>query len=366
MRALVTGASGVVGANLVRELLDAGWRVRVLQRPGPPRRALVGLPIEVAPGDVLDEPSVATAMADTDVVFHAAARFAYGGVDAAERDAVAVQGTRAVVRAAAAAGVGRVVLTASSVVFGSSSRPEPRDEDAPFTPDDASAYAASKLRQERVARHTARVTGVDLVSVHPTLTVGPFDYRLAQSHAALVRYLNDPWRTTFPGGCNVVAARDVARGHRLVAEAGESGAAYLLAGTNLSWRALHETVAGLCDTWGPLVTASHTGAWLAAVASEATARLTGTPPALTRDEARMVGRWYWYDDRRARGLGHAPASAEDALAEALRWLLRTHHVRDDVRASLTVPHRRSAATAAEGSAIPELRLSRLPDRAPSP
>lgn len=333
MKALVTGGSGVVGANLLRELVGAGWDVRALVRPGPPRRAFSGLPVTQVHGDVLDPPGLADACAGVDVVFHAAARFAYAGLDQAEMDAVAVGGTRNVVRAAAAAGVDRVVLTSSSVVFGSSAGPHPRTEGDPFTPDDASGYAISKLRQARAANETARTEGVDLVSACPTLTVGGWDYRLAQSNAALVKYLNDPWRTTFPGGCNVVSARDVARGHRLVAERGETGQSYILGSENLSWQDLHRLVSRLCGTHGPLVTTSHTGAYLAAAWSETASRLLGTEPALTRDEVRMMGRWYWYDDARARALGHRPAPAEDAVREALAWLLRSGHVREAVRAT---------------------------------
>jgi len=322
----VTGSTGIVGANLVRELLEANWEVRVLLRPGPPRRALAGLPVEEVPGDVLAPQSLVPAVAGADVVFHAAARFTYSGVDQSRMETVAVDGTRNVVRAAAAGGVARVVLTSSSVVFGSSPDPTPRNEDAPFTPGDASGYATSKFRQLRVARETARKEGMDLVAVCPTLTLGGWDYRLAQSNAALVKYLDDPWRTTFPGGCNVVSAGDVARGHRLVAERGRTGEAYILGSDNVSWQQLHTLVSRLCGTYGPLFTATHTGAYLAAVLSEAASGLMGTDPRLTRDEVRMMGRWYWYDDTRARALGHRPGSAEEAVRQALSWLVRSGHV----------------------------------------
>jgi len=326
MKALVTGATGVVGANLVRELLDADWSVATLLRPGPPRRALAGLPVERVAGDVLDPASLEVAMSGREVVFHAAAYFTYGGVDTARMESVAVDGTRNVVRAAAAAGVERVVLTSSSVVFGSSPDPTPRTEASTFTPGDASAYAVSKLRQLRVALDIARREGLPLVAACPTLTMGSWDYRLAQSHATLVRYLKDPWRTTFPGGGNVVAARDVARGHRLLAEHGDPGTSYLLASENLSWQELHTMVSRLCETYGPLTTSRHTAAYLTAVWSEATARLLGSDPTLTRDEVRMMGRWYWYDDARVRALGYAPRPAEEAVREALTWLHRAGHL----------------------------------------
>lgn len=350
--ALVTGASGIVGANLVRELLSSGWRVRALVRPGPPRRALLGLPVEMVEGDVLNPGSLPAALEGVSVVFHAAARFTYDAPDPAEMERVAVDGSRNVIRAAGAAGVGRVVLTSSSVVFGSSPDRAPRTERSPFTPEDGSAYAISKVRQSRAARSEAEIHGVDLLEVCPTLALGPWDYRLAESNAILVNYLNDPYRSTFPGGCNVVSARDVARGHLMVALRGTPGEAYLVGGENLDWSELHTLTSGLCGTHGPLVTASHTGAYLAAAWGEMWSRFTGAPRTLTRDQVRMMGRWYWYDDAKVRALGYAPESASPVVAGALRWLLRTDHIRSDVRALLRWPEGEEARGPGSGTGVP--------------
>jgi len=75
MRALVTGGTGFVGANLVRELLVDGDRVRVLARPGGDRRALEGCDVEIAEGDLLDAGSVRRAVAGMERVFHVAADY---------------------------------------------------------------------------------------------------------------------------------------------------------------------------------------------------------------------------------------------------------------------------------------------------
>lgn len=337
MKALVTGASGIVGANLVRALLAERWDVRALVRPGPPRRALGGLDVELAHGDVLDPASLPAAMAGIEVVFHCAARFSYGGVEPQEMERVAVDGTRHVIEAAATGKVERCVLTSSSVIFGSSATAEPRNEDATFTAADASAYAVAKFRQSATAFATAATVGLDLVAVCPTLTMGAWDYGLSESNAIIVKYLNDPFRTTCAGGCNIGAAEDIARGHLLVASRGVAGRSYLLGGENLAWRELHAQISALCGTIGPLTTATYTGAYLTAAWSEMMSRGTGTPPALTRDEVRMMGRWYWYDDSRARALGYRPDSAQLALQNAITWLMRTDHIRPDVRAWLQVP-----------------------------
>lgn len=339
MKALVTGGTGVVGANLIRALLGRGWDVRALVRRGPAPRALLGLPIETVVGDVLDPASLARAAVGIEIVFHAAARFAYGGVEAAELDRVAVDGTRHMIEAAAKAGAKRIVVTSSSVIFGSSATPEARTEKATLTRDDASTYAMSKVRQTAAAFATARELGIELVAACPTLTIGGWDYRLAESNAALVKYLNDPFRATFAGGCNMVSAADVAKAHILLAELGTPGECYLVGGENADWREVHAEISTLCGTYGPLASASHVAAYLTAAWSEVLSRGTGIAPRLTRDEVRMMGRWYWYDDSRIRALGHRPAPLRDALRDALAWLLRTEHVRVDVRAAIQLSGR---------------------------
>ncbi|HSQ31497.1 MAG TPA: NAD-dependent epimerase/dehydratase family protein [Gemmatimonadaceae bacterium] len=349
MKALVTGSSGIVGANLVRELLAAGWTVRALVRPGPPRRALAGLRVEIVPGDVLDPRSLPDAVAGADVVFHAAARFSYGAPPP-ELERIAVDGTRHVIQAAASGGVKRFVLTSSSVVFGSSPNPESRNESSRFTPDDASAYAVSKVRQSSAAFAMAAAEKIDVLAVCPTVTVGAWDYGLSESNAIIVKYLNDPFRATFPGGCNIVSAADVARAHRIVAERGAPGFSYLVGSENLHWRELHAEISSICGTYGPLTTATHTSAYLTAAWSEWSSRFTGAAPALTRDEVKMMGRWYWYDDARAREIGYRPRPARAALHEAIDWLLRTDHIRPDVRQAMSVlelPPSRAAYAGAE-------------------
>ena len=335
MRALVTGASGFIGANLVRELLLAGHEVRALVRSTSDLRGLQGLAARQVIGDVLDPVSLRQAAEGSDVVFHAAAVFSYWGHSEESLRTVSVDGTRNAIEASALAGVRRLVLTSSSVTLGSGTRAVSRDETSDIPDDEpAPAYFHAKAAQERAAVEVARELGVELVVACPTIVLGSHDYRGVPSTAIVLDYLRDPWRATFPGGCNVVHVRDVARGHLLLAERGRPGQRYVLGSENLEWSLLHRMVGELSGVGGPRLSANRTTSLFAAVAAEAMARLTGDRPLVTRGQARTVGRFYWYSHARAAALGYRPRPAREALKLAIAWLLRSAHVTREMRLAL--------------------------------
>lgn len=330
MKALVTGATGIVGNNLVRELLDNNYEVRVLVRPASDTTSLRQLPVECWPGDVLDHKSLVGVADKCAFVFHAAALFAYTGFTQDELDDIAVNGTRNVITAAAHAGAERVVVTSSTVTLGSTTQPVVQDERNIFEDRYPPRYTLSKVRQEKAAFEIAREIGLDLVVVCPGLTVGSFDFRLSPSNASIVNYLNDPMRFTFPGGCNIVAARDVAAGHVIAALHGVAGNRYVVGGENLHWRDVHRTISALAGTFGPTYTLNNTSTYLAGATAEMSARIMGKRPSVTRDEATMACRYYWYSSDAITRLGYAATPCEDALADALAWLIHRSYLSESV------------------------------------
>jgi len=334
MKALVTGSNGLIGANLVRELIRRGHRVRAFLRKTSDQRGLQDLPVEIVSGDVLDLDSLCNAARGCDVVFHAAAIFSYSGTSAAELERLAVEGTVNAIKAAHSQRVKRVVLTSSSVVMGSSNRPLVRNEEDRLDEQENVPYIRAKELQERAAVNQADELGVEMVMVCPTVTVGPHDYRLGPSNGIIVSYLNDISKATYPGGCNIVSARDVAKGHLLAAQKGTSGERYLLGCENLHWAAIHSMISELCGVPGPSWQANHTVSLLAATAWEFASKLTRTPPLTTRNQARMVGRYYWYEHQKAARLGYRPRPARTALAEAIAWLSASPHISRQTRAAL--------------------------------
>lgn len=334
-RALVTGGNGLIGTHLVRVLLARGYQVRVFVRPAADATALSGLPIERHVGDVRSLEDLRAAADGCALLFHTAVPFAYAGQVDDDVTRIAVEGTRNVLHAAKATGISRVVVTSSSVVFGYATRAERVDIAAgPVAPSGQPDYVLAKVRQDDAALRLAADLGVEVVLACPTMAVGPFAPRLGPSNAIVVQYLADPTRATYPGGIDVVAVEDVASGHLLIAESGRSGHRYVLNGEALTWEQVHTIVAELTGVEPPRWTATHLAAYLAATGEEVRARLGRRAPLVTREQASMVGRYYWYADDEAAALGYTSRPAREALVRAIAWLAARPPISRELRATM--------------------------------
>lgn len=324
MKTLVTGATGLLGSALTRQLVATAADVRILRRPTS-RLDLVGAEaaaaVEHAVGDLADVASLRAAMEGVATVYHVAA-----AVDLrADPDvlyAVNVEGTAHVVNAALAAGVQRLVHTSSVAALGLPAHPADRiDEDTPWQ--DApprSAYARSK-RAAELEVYRGLAEGLDAVIVNPALVFGVG--RPGANTRRLVDAVRAGWaRVVPPGGTGVVDAEDAAAALRRAMAAGAPGQRYVLCAENLSWRRLAATLALALDAPPPLVTLPPRLVHAAAALSEAWAFVTRTPPWLARPRAATLVARRRYDAARARdalGCSFRPFTATARrLADALR------------------------------------------------
>jgi dihydroflavonol-4-reductase len=336
MRALVTGATGLIGSHLVHILVDAGHEARCLVRQTSRRGSLEGLPVTWVVGDLLQDSKVLdAACAECDVAFHTAAHYSYGGVSSTEILDTAVAGTEALLRACGRQGVRTVVVTSSSVVFGYSNRGTIICEAEPMARSDGEpTYVIAKIAQHHRALRLAEHLKLDVRFACPTMTLGPTSSRLGPSNGLIVSYLTDPFGNTFPGGCNLVSVRDVAVGHLLIALNGNTGGCYLLGSENLTWRQIHGMIAELAGVSPPLAELNHVSAFLAAATEELFAAVAGRSALSTRQQATMIGRYYWYSHAKAAALGYAPSTARSSLTETISWLASSSYITREVRARM--------------------------------
>jgi dihydroflavonol-4-reductase len=321
-RSLVTGGTGFVGANLVRQLLADGDRVRVLARVGGDRRALEGCDVEIVEGDLLDPASVRRAAAGMERVYHVAADYRLWAPDPSALFRANVDGTRHVLEAAVRAGASRIVYTSTVGVLGIPKDGRPGDETTPVSlADMVGPYKASKFVAEEVARELA-ARGAPVVIVNPSAPIGPWDVKPTPTGQMVVDFLRGKMVASLDTGLNIAHVRDVARGHILAAERGRIGERYVLGHVNMTLLEIFRALARLTGLPAPRFRVPYAVAWLAAAGMEGVARLTGRAPAVPLTAVRMARkRMFFSVDKAVRELGLPQTPAERALSDAVDWFV---------------------------------------------
>ncbi len=318
MRAFVTGATGFIGGLVLRELVADGVQVRALVRPGHDAQWLERLGVEVAWGDLRDRESLVAAMEGCDTLFHVAAFYSTGEADSALMYETNVVGTRNILQAAAGLRYARVVVTSTIGTIGRPAEGSLPNEDTEFNLwDSCSHYVRSKYLAELLALNMAR-EGLPVVVVNPTSPIGPGDVKPSSSGRRVLDALQGRVPSFPPGGLNLVAARDVARGHILAARRGQPGRRYILGNVNGNmtrdeFLRLMSEVAGIRVAQPPRQ--SPLRAVRQALAGGTSARRGFLPPALTCDCRRAV-----------EELGMPQTPIRQALAEAVAWFRENGYV----------------------------------------
>jgi dihydroflavonol-4-reductase len=329
VRVLVTGANGLLGSNLCRELLAAGHRVRGMVRGSSDTRGIDGLDVERVTGDARNAADLRAAVDGCEVVYHTAAVFSYWGFDHAEMYDTARDGAKNLCDAAKDAGVRRVVLTSTCAILGGKDTPAAVDESARPDMSDYPDYFKSKLVQEDTAIARARELGLELVAANPSTILGPYDFKPSASLPSFLAFITGPMQFTMAGGVDYVHAADVARGQMLLAEKGRPYERHILAsGQNLDWRQIHGQMCKVAGLKPPSVTLNRATAYASAWLMELGARLTKRPPLATVELAKQMGRYFWYDPAKSLALGFRPRSLEDTLVDTLAWLFESPHLSD--------------------------------------
>jgi dihydroflavonol-4-reductase len=338
MKVLVTGATGLLGGYLVRTLLEHGYSVRALVRPSSHLGSLSARPVDVVIGDILvPDGRLLEACTGCDMVFHAAAYFAYTGQTDSTLLDTALIGTRNILLACEQADVRRTLVTSSSVVFGYGNASDCLiDETAAVKNGDDVPYVAAKTAQHLAALSIARTIRTEVLMACPTIILGETTAPLGPSNGFVVSYLRDPFHCTFPGGCNIVRAEDVAEGHLMIARTGRANESYLLGSANLTWREIHTEISRLVGLPEPKLELNHTLAYLAASADELRSYFSCETSLSTRTQASMIGRYYWYSHEKAKALGYRPQSGASTLLETVSWLTTSQFVSRETRASLSL------------------------------
>jgi dihydroflavonol-4-reductase len=235
----VTGATGHIGVNLVRALLEQNKRVRVLIHHN--RNPLEGLSIEAVHGDVCDPYSLYRAFAGVDVVYHLAAVISQTPSNQSEIETVNVIGTRNVVEACLKCEVSRLVHFSTIHAMVQEPFNIPLNELQPLVDShDCQPYDGTKAAGELEVRQGIE-QGLDAVILCPTAVIGPYDYQPSHLGGFLLALAQGKLPALVEGGFDLVDVRDIAKGALQAEVKAPLGAKYLLSGR---WASVSE-LAGL-------------------------------------------------------------------------------------------------------------------------
>lgn len=324
--ALISGANGHLGNNLVRLLIEKGIPVRATVRNMNNKEPFRGLNCEVLQADITDKASFVKALQGVETFYAVGASFKLWAPDPKkEIYDVNIQGTRNTIEAAAEAGVKRIVYVSSIAALDYTKLPT--KESYGYNNDRRDMYYNSKNDGEKLAFELARKLGIELVSVLPSAMIGSEAFLpLNVSYGVLKLILNKEIPVDTKITLNWVDVKDVAEGCYLAAQYGKSGERYILA--NEQCMTITDTTT-LANTLYPELKIKIPGSvpkfilFMIAGMMEISAKIRQKPPVLSRkDIAMFSGLQQNFDISKARKeLGFNPKSPEQAVKEALDYLM---------------------------------------------
>ncbi|MBV9917260.1 MAG: SDR family NAD(P)-dependent oxidoreductase [Solirubrobacterales bacterium] len=313
----VTGGSGLIGRALVQRLLARADEVVALARSPESDALLRGLGAKVAPGDVLDEDAMCAGMRGCSVVFNVAGVNTLCVEDVQAMMQANIEGSAAVVRAAARAEVPRVVHTSSAATIG-----EPQGaighEETPHRGWYLSTYERSKTEGERAAFEVGRHMGVEVVCVNPSSVQGPG--RAGGTARFLLAFLDGRLKVFVPTNVSLVDVADCIEGHLLAAEHGAAGERYLLNGMTLTITEALALASEVAGVGGKPRLLPRPLAIAAASSAEYGFRLVRRRPPVCREMVRTLLHGHRYDGSRAtRELGLRYTNPRETVRRTVEW-----------------------------------------------
>ena len=320
MKTFVTGATGFIGASIVRELLRDGREVRALVRSNSNLSNLKGLDVELWKGDLLDTAGLRSGLKGCDVLYHAAADYRLWTRNPEEMYRTNVGGTTAVLDAALENNISHVVYTSSVGTLGNPGDGTPGNEDTKVSlADMVGPYKKSKFLAEREAeKFVAR--GLPLVIVNPSTPVGPWDIKPTPTGKIIVDFLKCKMPAYLDTGLNLIDVEECARGHILAEHKGCPGRKYILGNANLSLRDIFMMLQEITGISAPTVRLPYAPVLVAAWLNEGLSKIIGCEPLIPLAGVRMAAHHMYFDSGRAvKELGLSQTPVKEALERAVEW-----------------------------------------------
>lgn len=317
MTVAVIGASGHIGNNLCRALLEKGYRVKALVHQN--AESLEGLDLVKETGDILDPEKLREFLVGCDVVFHAAGKISIDGDKDGMVHAVNVLGTKNIVEACLASGVRKLIYFSS--IHAIEQLPEgPLDESRPLVQTSHLLHDQAKSDAEReVLKGIAQ--GLETVIMIPTAAVGPYDFQPSLMGQALLAMYNRKLPSLVDGGFDWVDVRDIAKAAIAAMEKGKSGERYVISGM---WKTVKDLAFLVEEATGAPPPKFTSPQWLAKMGmplAKAMSKITHTPLLYTYETLEVLVRCNRNISslKARRELGFYPRPLSETLRDTFEW-----------------------------------------------
>lgn len=326
-KVFVTGADGLLGSNVVRELINRNYLVKVMIQPGHKAQTLEGLEIEKVEADLLDKTKVLQVSAGADIIIHIAAITNVWPSRGEIYHRVNVEGTKNMIAAALQHQVERMIHVGTASSFGFGSQEKPGTENDPcISAKYGLDYIDTKLEGERAVMEAVHNQGLNALIVNPTFMFGPYD-STPTSGAMILAALRGQVPGFSPGGKNWVAAKDVATAICNAITMGRIGERYILGGENLSYKDAMSQIFEVVGRKPPAFTfpaflVKFVGAW-----NTLMSYFTQKPPKLSYPMARIACDGHYFSpDKAISELEMPKTPLKVAIKEALEWFNKNGYI----------------------------------------
>lgn len=320
MAVLVTGASGFLGAKLVRRLVENGETVHILHRKSSNLEDLKGLPFVSKLGDVTDRQSVIEACLDVETVFHLAGVIGYSRAMRQAMDEVNVRGTENVVEACQTGRKPKLVYMSSVVAVGASYTPTTMNEASPYNIKKLNlGYFETKREAEEFVKTNTRRGRIESVILNPSTIYGAGDAKKSSRKTQMkVAQGKLPFYTS--GGVSVVHEADVVSAILKAREVGRNGERYILSGENLTIKELFKRIAGFAGVEAPKIYLPNAAVFALGKIGDLMEKFGKKGP-LNTENAWTAVLYHWFDHTKAKEeLGFNPRPADVGLKESVDWM----------------------------------------------
>ena len=324
MQAFVTGSTGLLGSNLVQQLVEKGWQVKALVRSSAKAKGLFGdLPVTLVEGDMLNIDQFAEELRGADVLFHAAAYFReyYQPGDHWQMlETINVKGTIKLLEAAERMGVHKAIYVSSTTVIGAKTDGTQADESTPPDRFTTNLYRKSKILAEAAIADFLKTHQLPVVSILPAWMWGPRDVAPTNAGRLVQNFLKRSIPAILPGGGMIVDARDVAEAMIAAVERGSSGERYIVGGNYYTLETVFRLLEKASGIAAPTRRLPYPLAFTFAWFSELLARLRNREALVTLEGLRVLqDRTPVSSAKAIRELGTSFRPLETTLRDEVAW-----------------------------------------------